>query len=175
MKRQSSSLCESSSSSSSKRLRLRLEYEIFSTSIQDIEKMFTEEILTSNNSITSPDSSQYLDNLVTSTQFKYDCINMAFLEDKKFVNPLPSPLPPFCHRRPNSHPRAIPQPVVAVPKKNLAPEKSMYLDLNMNEEEEEEEYNNYFDYDGYDDELQNYKPSINQDLLMIDNLILFNR
>ena len=162
MKRQSSSLCESSSSSS-KKLRLRLEYEIFSTSIQDIEKMFTEEILTSNNSITSPDSSQYLDNLVTSTQFKYDCINMAFLEDKKFVNPLPLPLPPSPpsppprHHRPDSCHNAIP------------PEKSIYLDLNMNEKEE---YNDYYDYD---DELQNYKPSINQDLLMIDNLILFNR
>ncbi|KAK6893941.1 hypothetical protein K6H09_003053 [Candida tropicalis] len=148
MKRQSSS-CESSSTK-----RLRLEYEIFSTSIQDIEKMFTEEILTSptNNSRHpyNPDSCQYLDTVVPSTDFKYDCINMAFLveEKKNHHNKfIPSHGGSDINGRNEGGPKFSP------------PEKSMYLDLDNNEEY---------------DELQNYKPSINQDLLMIDRLISFN-
>ncbi|RCK67121.1 hypothetical protein Cantr_02471 [Candida viswanathii] len=148
MKRQAS-LCESSSTK-----RLRLEYEIFSTSIQDIEKMFTEEILTAatsttNNQPYNPDSCQYLDTVVPSTNFKYDCINMAFLEEKKPTAPLP--------------PQQPPQRIQMVPQIS-PPEKSIYLDLD-----------NYQDYDDDDDDLQNYRPSITQDLLMIDQLILFNK
>ncbi|RCK55108.1 hypothetical protein Cantr_04610 [Candida viswanathii] len=153
MKRQAS-LCESSSTK-----RLRLEYEIFSTSIQDIEKMFTEEILTAatsttNNQPYNPDSCQYLDTVVPSTNFKYDCINMAFLEEKKPTAPLPPPSPQ--HQPP-------PQTIQMVPQLS-PPEKSTYLDLNT-----------YRDYDDDDDDLQNYRPSITQDLLMIEQLILFNK
>ena len=151
--------------------RLKLENEIFSTSIQDIEKMFSEEITTTTTTVTtttttttdtsvspellfppnkqlappvritrnttsynSPDSCQYLDNIIPSTSFNYDCINMSFLE--------PSPSGNFI-------------PIIR-PNHTIT---NMYLDIDND------------DYDDYDYKYD-YKPLINEDLLMIDQLIL---
>ena len=85
-------------------------------------------------SYNSPDSCQYLDNIIPSTSFNYDCINMSFLE--------PSPIGNF---------------IPTIRSNNTIT--NMYLDIDND------------DYDDYDYKYD-YKPLINQDLLMIDQLIL---
>ena len=105
--------------------RLKLENEIFSTSIQDIEKCLVKKspppppsqqqqnndrykcitriiifppnkqlappvrITRNTTSYNSPDSCQYLDNIIPSTSFNYDCINMSFLEPSPSGNFIP--------------------------------------------------------------------------------------
>ena len=41
-------------------------------------------------SYNSPDSCQYLDNIIPSTSFNYDCINMSFLEPSPIGNFIPT-------------------------------------------------------------------------------------
>ncbi|EMG48050.1 hypothetical protein G210_1456 [Candida maltosa Xu316] len=160
MKRQFVSSDHSSVSCSAKSSkRLKLESEIFSTSIQDIENLFAKEITpitttttttttTSppppqpvNNHPSNPESSQYLNNLIPSTNFNYDCINMSFLEERVLAVPTSKRVRFPVHNNNNNN----------YIRNNT---NSMYLDLDE------------------DCGLQNYRSTIQNDLLMIDQLIL---